>query len=480
MLKKFFLMLMAALFAMSFVSCETDGDDPGDTYTEFLLQTDWSGGDGQETAADSTMFLQSSGIDHTTVPGQLTLTGDYYASNDACSFNGKLYVSVTGYGTFEYDPGTDKWEISIAGHYWRYSHVYDGKLYTLYSGVNIYTYDGTDTDYGLGPNGWAEFSNDGLPAYGETDPWLNIFDFTVFNNELYACGGLWDGTSEQSAGGQVYKYNGTAWEQVGTNREQSSNAIAVYNNELYWGTHWSGDLFKYDNTSSDWLYTGKSFGMSVTDLVVANDKLYIGSWNTSYETGALDEFDGTNWTKRYTGEGVTELAAHDTTIYWGTNPGGKIFSLSNTDVPWVVNVYDLDISAVSGLVSLGGDLYNGGTIQSNDTDLRDNFIYKNGVKEAKLQCCYLISSGYSSPEIDVWVNLVWNSSEPEGTGIEFWVEGKEPGEEWGAAFGDQWSKVGFDKPLGIDGSDMRYKVYLWSITEDVTPTLYDVSFKVKD
>ena len=475
MLKKVLLVSLALLALPVFWSCsEDDGTEP-DVFDEISIQSDWSGGAGQETFADSTMFYQSQGIDFTTVPGQLTLSGDYYATNDAAVYNNKMYVSVSGYGTFEYNPATDVWKLQFAGHWWRYSYVFDGKLYTLNSGVNIYVYDGTENDYGLGPNGWAEFNNDGLPAVGEVDPWFNIFDFTEFNGELYACGGLWNGTTQQSAGGQVYKFNGTSWVQVGATTEQSSNAIVEYNGELYWGTHWSGDLFKL--VSGVWTYTGHSFGMSVSDLAVCNDKLYVASWNTSYETGYVDEFDGTTWVRRYSGEAVTELTVHNSMITWGTNPGGLILQLSNDPAPSVVNIYDLGITCISGLVSMNGDLYSGCGFQTTP-NIRNNFIYKNGVQDKKLQCCYLISSGFSEPA-EGWGNAIWESTEPAGTGVEIWLQFKDPAGSWGGTFDYEWKKMSYDSAINFDGQDVRYKAYLWSTGDGATPILEDVLLKIK-
>ncbi|MBN2788552.1 MAG: hypothetical protein JXR69_00020 [Candidatus Delongbacteria bacterium] len=475
MLKRLTVLLLFVVTTTVFFSCTEDDSTDPIIYDEFTVQTDWSGGGTQVDMLDSNKFNVSAGIDFTSTPGEITISGDYFVTNDAQTYNGKLYVCVTGYGTFEYDPTSDVWKLSLAGHYWRFSYVFDGKLYTLYSGVEIKTYDGTTNDYGLGPNGWAVFNNDGLPAYGEVDPYLNIFDFTEFNSELYACGGLWNGTTNQSAGGQVYKFNGTAWEQVGATTENSSNAIVAYDGELYWGTHWSGDLFKL--VGGVWTYTGHSFGMSVTDLVVCNDKLYVASWNTSYVTGYVDEFDGTNWVRRYNGEAVTELTVHNNMITWGTNPGGKIFQLSNDPAPWVVNLYDLGITCISGLVSVNGDLYNGCGYQT-APNVRDNFIYKNGVQEKKLECCMLVSSGYSSIE-NTWGNIVWNCDEPAGTGVEVWVQGKDSAAAWPMYTEYNWTQMVNDTPIELDGQDMRYKVYLWSTEDGVTPTFEDISLKVE-
>ena len=470
MLKKLTLLLLVVVLLPIFISCDDDSGTDPITYIEVAIQTDWSGGDGQSDIVDSTMFSSQVGIDFATVPGQLTL-GDYYSTADACEYNGKMYVGVTGYGTFEYDPGADIWKLQFANHYWRYSYVFDGKLYTLSSGVGIKVFDGTSNDYGLGPNGWAECNINGLPAYGEVDPYFNIFDFTEFNNELYVCGGMWNGTTQQSSGARVYKFNGATWEQVGQQVEQSSNAIAAYDGELYLGTHWSGDLYKFDGTNT-WVNTGHSFGMSVTDLVVYNSKLYIGSWTTSYMTGYVDEFDGTTWPRRYSGEGVTEMIVHDNKLTWGTDPGGKIIQYDGTTM---TETYDLNITNISGLVSLGTDLYSGCGFQSTP-NVRNNIIYKNGIADKKLLCCYLISSDYSVLDTD-WGNLVWNSDEPVGTGIEFWLEGKDPGTIWSNT---DWTKIVKDTPIGLDGKDMRYKVYLWSTEDGVTPTLQDVSLKFEE
>ena len=476
MFKKLFFMLIAAFFTLSFVACETDGDDPGDTYKEFLLQTDWSGGLGQIDIVDSAMFNSSAGIDFSTVSGQITLSGDYNGAHKMISYNNKLYCSVGGYGIFEYNASNDTWKLQYAGYWWHHATVFDGKIYAVNNvPARIRVFDGTSNDYGFGPNGWSEISNDGLPLYGETDPYFNAYYITEIDGVLYINGGMWSLANQMSAGARVYKFENGSWVQVGQQVEYSSYALVNYNNELYLGTHWSGKLYKLSGSS--WVYTGKASGMAITNMAVVNGKLFIGSWTSNYASGYVDQFDGNNWTNIYSGEGITSMTVHNDKLVWGTNPSGKIFIYDETS--GASQLYDLDVTSISGLTSFNGGLYSGSYYVTEGSTL-DGYIYVNGIKNIRPQCCYLISSGFSSPDSGLWGNLVWNSSEPEGTGIEFWVEGKEPGEEWGAAFGDQWKKTGLDKPIDLDGSDMRYKVYLWSIYEDTTPALYDVSCKLKD
>lgn len=139
-----------------------------------------------------------------------------------------------------------------------------------------------------------------------------IYDMTVYNDMLYACG---DFTAIGNvACNYVAKFDGTSWQAVGDfskfhlqgHAPAQMNAIEVYNNEIYVGGAFddsSGvphNIAKYDGTKWVSVGTGIRQGgvISISALQSYNHKLYIGgTFSKTYEIpgGNLIAWNGSDF-----------------------------------------------------------------------------------------------------------------------------------------------------------------------------------------
>lgn len=293
-MKKTFLFLI--LFGFTFAFCQAQV-----TYT----QTDWSGGSGQETFTDITKFYLDNNVDYSTLPGDIELientSNSFYG---VAEFQDKIIVGSSA-GVFIYDPVNDSWEHSYTGSLLLYHNtLHNGILFTLY-GNNIYNYDGTKNDYGLGPNGWNHFSD--LSALGTTSTYTIESidgDLLVGARRGYnGCALKWNSTSEE-------------WEDIGSSFSEGVTAFAKYNNELYAGTHWWGIIFKWDG--SNWLTVYDTPQMSITSLVVKDGILYASGYDQQHHTGKIHAYNGSAWSTVYSGSGVQKMILNGENIDFST------------------------------------------------------------------------------------------------------------------------------------------------------------------
>jgi len=171
--------------------------------------------------------------------------------------------------------------------------VYDGQLYAgLGSSTNdadIWRYNGTS---------WTQIGGDGLNSSWSA-AYEEIFIMRVYNGKLIA--GLGNGTDDA----EVWEYNGTSWTKIGGDDLNSGwsagtyeriRAMAIYNGELYVGigdTAGDGEVWRYNGTSwtqigGDSLNSGWTNAIEyVSTLIDYKGKLYAGTGNTANVDAAL-------------------------------------------------------------------------------------------------------------------------------------------------------------------------------------------------
>jgi hypothetical protein len=174
-------------------------------------------------------------------------------------------------------------------------------------------------------NGTAWDSVPGMTGFGD----LEIFDMTVYNNDLVIVGNA------------IHKWNGTSWSNVGGWVDNRQFAVEVYNSELYIAGHfehaagiptrgiakWNG--VTWDSVGGAGL--NLSAGFTGSALNVYNGKLYIGGnfyQASGVHASCIASWDGNNWDSvgvNHAGIAWQSLATYDNKLYGG---GGMMINYS--------------------------------------------------------------------------------------------------------------------------------------------------------
>lgn len=231
---------------------------------------------GTGNAAGNAMVFQFDGANWNLVGGQGVNNSwepfTYEQVMSMASYKGDLYV---GLGTTQSGAVAD-------GQVWKW----DGHTWTKIGGNGI-------------NSSWLQASH-----FGEVD------SMAADNNYLYA------GLGSAAGDGQVWRYNGTSWELIGTRNLKGAwpaitphniYSMAIYNGKLQVG------LGRANNYGQVWEWNGSSWSQiggsglnsswpsalniqSVETLMPYNGKLYAGLGNVT-GNAAVWEYDGSSWTK---------------------------------------------------------------------------------------------------------------------------------------------------------------------------------------
>ncbi|MCF7840896.1 MAG: T9SS type A sorting domain-containing protein, partial [Candidatus Marinimicrobia bacterium] len=188
----------------------------------------------------------------------------------------------------------------------------------------------------------------------------------------------------------------------------------------------------------------------------------------------LVKFDGNTWSVIYTGEGVTTLAIHNNTLYFGTDGTGKVYHLNAT-----TPVFDYNLAngerCVGDLVSFNGQLYAVAGYELDTNDPRAGYLYANNTSSVKLQCSPLQSSEFNLGETGGGIRVDWNAPAPAGTGVSLWGQSRTAEEAWDNTA--RWYDIPKGEPVAMEDSLIRYQAFLWSIFDGATPVLEEVSIE---
>lgn len=187
-----------------------------------------------------------------------------------------------------------------------------------------------------------------------TEP--NLSPIIVYNNKLYG----------QGSWGDLYEWDGIAgtlnytvpWE---AGRYISS--FVVFNNKLYAGTSFTGELLEFDDTTH-WIVKAPILGglAFISALTVYNGELYALA-GSGYPGTKLYKWNNTDaWiavASQLGGEQVWTLAVFNNKLYGGTAPNGKLFEFNNVDA-WIEKAPRLSSqTTITALIVFKGKLYGG-------------------------------------------------------------------------------------------------------------------------
>jgi hypothetical protein len=283
--------------------------------TVFVGQSNNSSGNAEMWTVSGTTWTRNGGM-------YVNKSWGYFGTENVevmTSYNGKLYAALgnntAGDATvWEYDGST--WQIvggqGIDGS-WNHSLIenvfsmvsYKGNLYvgTGYTAGDgeVWRYNGTT---------WSQVGGDGLNSGWSGAGYEGVYALAVYNGNLIA--GL--GASAQDA--EVYSYNGTTWSKIGGDGVGSSwsaasnielvNTLSVYGGNLYVGLGNSAgdaDVWRYNGTA--WLQVGgdglnsgwaSSTYENVNSMAVYDNNLIVGLGDTTGDA-EIWTYDGSIWTK---------------------------------------------------------------------------------------------------------------------------------------------------------------------------------------
>jgi hypothetical protein len=275
--------------------------------------------------------------------------GDLENGPAPCSvvFNGLLYV-----GTKSYSTGAEVWAWN--GSTWSQVNkdgfgsinyqlisscdelcVYGGNLYAGYmpsdnSGCRVFRYEG-GTD-------WTLVNNN--PGFGDASN-QSIKSMISWNNYL------WVGTENTNTGTEIWRYDGSNWQQVNadgfSHRDcRRTLTLCVYNNQLYAGTDNYCRVYRYDGGTSWSQVNTAGFGSTdnyaVQGMAVYENKLFAGT-RASIDLGCqLWSYNGSTWTQENeNGFGkdrnmdAKSIIVFNNRLYVGVNGPAQIWR--STDVP---------------------------------------------------------------------------------------------------------------------------------------------------
>jgi hypothetical protein len=216
---------------------------------------------------------------------------------------GELYKYKNGIGeeVYNFAPGAP---ISMA--------VYNGKLH-IASGNNVYASDGNTFPGNL------EFSADNT-----------IWTMITFD------GYLWQGTLTDA---ELFRWDGTVNISIIDTGDATIRSLAVYNNDIFFGTSGNGRIYRYNLTTG---ITTESLNLGATitySLEVFNNKLYAGTNNQR-----IYSFDGDIWEEKtdFTGnlQTVSDLLSLNNVLYAIGAVGANVPIYQTTDGEIWETIYD--------------------------------------------------------------------------------------------------------------------------------------------
>ncbi len=383
-------------------------------YAETWVQTDWSGGPGQDNWSDTTMFLESDAMSFQRIPGDLFLDapndglwetsfglndptwaycileasdGNFYLGTAA---DGNVYKS-TSYGL--------NWEnttnLQNAVEIHDLLETSDGKMLAGASrestmGAAIFV----STDYGATWNTTGDISSERYAYHIIEATSGDLFAATGDNGKVYRStdgGETWVNTGELAGARKVHallEYNGaliaatnpdanifksTDWGDTWTETGDLLGAERAWcltvddMGDIYVGTSSDGDVFKSTDGGDTWANTGEMDGASlIRGLLLSQEGvLYAGSTQSPRAGSVFRSTDyGTTWTE--TGDLVGSLEVWELIqgshgpIYACSTPASYIlFAAGHYGSGWLVSsVYECEPSNTEwGIMTWDADIF---------------------------------------------------------------------------------------------------------------------------
>ena len=380
------------------------------------FQTDWSGGPGQLSWSDSTMYYTEANVNGWRNPGDLKLntpddaswvnTGDLAGADQARGLieasDGSFYVA-TG-------PNGDVFRSTDAGTTWTNTGELVGPTYatSLIQASDGAFYAGT------GPTNGVVFKS--IDA-GTT--WVNTGNLPGMNwvwSVLEASDGAIYAAAANGVGddGRVFKSvdGGTTWDSTGTlaGAGRALWLIEASDGAIYVATASAGDVFKTVDAGTTWANTGNLAGIGwVYTLLEASDgAIYAGTGPSNGDVFKTVDA-GTTWANTGDLAGAQWVSSlvetSDGAIYAGTYGSGDVYKSVDAGTSWAntgnlagaTDVYSL-MQASDGILWAGtwfnGDVFKAGYFPSGN----------------------LVSSVYESDNMSVTYGIMsWTETAAAGT-----------------------------------------------------------------
>ncbi len=260
---------------------------------------EWNGSSWTKIGGDS---LNSGWTTNYEIVGALTNDGtNLYAGLGTTAGDGEVWKwdgsSWTKIGGDSLNSGWDNTIETVRSLRYYGSKLYAG-LGDTAGDADVYSWDGSS---------WTKIGGDGLNSSWAASTYEQVGSFAYDGTNLYV------GLGTSNGDGEVWKWNGTSWSQIGGDGLNSSwttaegdtvNTLLYDSGKLFAGTYdaaGSGWVFSYDGTNwsriggnyinFSWGYYGYS---AVQVMQNQGSYLYAGMGNT---TGAATvwQYDGTNW-----------------------------------------------------------------------------------------------------------------------------------------------------------------------------------------
>ena len=275
---------------------------------------------------------------------------------------------------------------------------------------------------------------------------LGVISMATYNGDLYAAGSFT--LVEGNIVRRIAKWNGAAWDSLGSGTGGSITAITSYNGELYAGGQFTtagglpaNKIARWDGISWDSLESGTDDAISA--LKIYNGELYVGG-NFDFAGGmpsrCIAKWDGNSWFSLPNIGNINvplEIAVYNGSLYVGTGVSGyvKIWNGSVWDsIPSPV------IGGITGMAVYNGELYVCGPgliYVGNNPQIPVNMIAKwNGTEWSDVGggltiCC-------NQPR-QAWTMIVYNGELYAGGKFEF--AGGVPASNIAKWNGTTWSPV---------------------------------------
>jgi len=445
---------------------------------DFWTQTDWSGGPGQLSWSDTTMYYTGTNIDGWRSPGDLKLgalddanwinTGDLAGATEARGFieasNGAIYAG-TG-------PGGDVFKSTDAGTTWVNTGDLAGATYVqaLMEASDGAIYAGT-----------APTNGDVFKSIDAGTTWVNTGDLAgatfVFSLIEASDGAIYAGTGQNN--GDVFKSidAGTTWTNTGNlgGAVRATWLIEASDGAIYAATSPGGNVFRTVDAGTTWVNTGNLAGAGwVYMLIEASDgAIYAGTGPSNGDVfKSIDA--GTTWTNTGNLGGAQWVSSltetSDGAIYAGTYTGGNVFKSINAGTTWANTGNLAGASDVLSLMETSDGALYAGTWSNGD-------VFKAGYSVSG----DLVSSVYETDNESVTYGIMnWNET-LNGQIVVIKVRTD--------TLPDMSTAVDWDScPPVVNGQDIsglfsvddhntyiQYQVRCSTDRSDITPLLYEVT-----
>jgi photosystem II stability/assembly factor-like uncharacterized protein len=441
------------------------------------FQTDWSGGPGQLTWTDSTMYYSGIHEDAWRPSGDLKLdtpddsgwanTGDLLGATGVRSLvetsDGVLYAGTQA--------GGDVLKSVDAGTTWANTGDLAGATFTLslLEASDGALYAGTST------NGDVFKSTDAGTTWVNTGDLAGAFSAPCLLET--SDGALYAGTALD---GDVFRSTdaGTTWVNTGelAGATFASALLETSDGTLYAGTQPNGDVFRSVDAGTTWVNTGDLAGAErvFTLLEASNGALYAATYPDGNVFESADA--GTTWVNTGDLAGATYalslVEGSNGAFYAGTYPDGNVFESADAGTTWV-NTGDLaGATEVDALIEDSNGALYAGTFPNGD-------VFKTGYHLSG----ELVSSVYETGNASVAYGVInWNETLNDQTAdIRVRTD----------TLPDMSAAIDWDScPPTVNGQDIsdltsvndgdfyiQYLIRLSTTRNDATPVLHDIGIE---